>query len=262
MSELAARHARQDLDFRSPWLNAAGSLGYNPPETWAWSEPIGAFITNPVSLFPRTPAEERAGMRFPGGFLLHSGLPNPGLKGLLAGARRWERAAVPLWVHIFGDTPEEIERMVRALESQEAVSAIELGIGPRADAELALKLVRAGVGELPLVVNFPLTAAAEGWVDKLAGLGASAVSLGAPRGLLPASESSPASGSSPAASGKLIAGRLYGPAILPLALAAVRSLRRQPLPVIAGGGVYRKADGEALLAAGAVAVQLDSVLWL
>jgi dihydroorotate dehydrogenase (NAD+) catalytic subunit len=55
---------------------------------------------------------------------------------------------------------------------------------------------------------------------------------------------------------------LYGPAILPLALAAVRTLRRQPLPVIAGGGVYRKEDGEALLAAGALAVQLDSVLWL
>jgi dihydroorotate dehydrogenase (NAD+) catalytic subunit len=255
MSELAAKHARQDLDFRSPWLNAAGSLGYNPPEKWAWSEPIGAFITNPVSLFPRTPAEERAVIRFPGGFLLHSGLPNPGLKGLLVGARRWERSTIPLWVHIFGDTPEEIEHMVRALEGHEAVSAIELGIGPRADPELALKLARAGVGELPLVVNFPLTAAAESWVDKLAGLGASAVSLGAPRGLLPAPGMA-------GAAGKLIAGRLYGPAILPLTLAAVRSLRRQPLPVIAGGGVYRKADGEALLAAGAVAVQLDSVLWL
>ena len=247
MSELSAR---QELDFRSPWLNAAGSLGYSPPEKWAWSEPIGAFITNPVSLYPRTPAEERAVIRFPGGFLMHSGLPNPGLKGLLAGARRWERSPIPLWVHIFGDTPEEIEHMVRVLESQEAVSAIELGIGPRVDPELALKLARAGVGELPLVVNFPLTAAGEGWVDRLAGLGASALSLGAPRGLLPAT------------GGKLIAGRLYGPAVLPLALAAVRSLRRQPLPVIAGGGVYRKADGEALLAAGAVAVQLDSVLWL
>jgi dihydroorotate dehydrogenase (NAD+) catalytic subunit len=249
MSEFSAR---QPLDFRSPWLNAAGSLGYalRPTESWAWSEPIGAFITNPVSLYPRTPAEERAVIPFPGGFLLHSGLPNPGLKGLLKGARLWEDSPVPLWVHIIGDTPEEIEHMVRVLESYESVSAIELGIGPQAGPELTLKLARAAVGELPLVVNFPLTAAEEGWVDKLAGLGVSAVSLGAPRGLLPG------------ASGKLIAGRLYGPAIFPLALAALRSLRRQPLPVIAGGGVYRKADGEACLAAGAAAVQLDSVLWL
>jgi dihydroorotate dehydrogenase (NAD+) catalytic subunit len=253
MTELIVRQA---LDLRSPWLNAAGSLGFAPPETWSWAEPIGAFITNPVSLFPRTPAEERAVIPFPGGFLIHSGLPNPGLKGLLAGARRWERATVPLWVHIIGDAAEEIERMVRVLESQEAVSAIELGIAPLAEPELALKLVRAAVGELPLVVNLPLTDAAEAWVEKLAGLGASAVSLGAPRGLLPAA------GSRPGANGKLVAGRLYGPAILPLALAAVHALRRQPLPVIAGGGVYRKADGEALLAAGAVAVQLDSVLWL
>jgi dihydroorotate dehydrogenase (NAD+) catalytic subunit len=258
MSEFSAR---QDLDFRSPWLNAAGSLGYSPPDTWAWSEPMGAFVTNPVSLFPRTPAEERAAIPFPGGFLLHSGLPNPGLKGLLAGARVWERSTVPLWVHIIGDTPQEIERMVRVLESQETVSAIELGIAPLAEPEQALKLARAAVGELPLVVNFPLTAAAESWVEKLSGLGASAVSLGAPRGLLPASGSIPSSGI-PGSTGKLIGGRLYGPAIFPLAMTAVRALRRQPLPVIAGGGVYRKADGEALLAAGAVAVQLDSVLWL
>jgi dihydroorotate dehydrogenase (NAD+) catalytic subunit len=252
MSELSAR---QELDFRSPWLNAAGSLGFNPPDTWAWAEPIGAFVTNPVSLFPRTPAQERVVIPFPGGFLMHSGLPNPGLKGLLAGARRWDRSIVPLWVHIIGDTPEEIESMVRVLESQEAVSAIELGIPPAAEPEQALKLACAGVGELPLVVNFSLTAAGESWVDKLAGLGASAVSLGAPRGLLRAA-------GGPGFAGKLIAGRLYGPAVLPLALAAVHALRRQPLPVIAGGGVYRKADGEALLAAGAIAVQLDSVLWL
>ncbi len=252
MSELPARQA---LDYRSPWLNAAGSLGYTPPEQWGWGEPIGAFITNPVSLFPRTPAEERAVIPFSGGFLLHSGLPNPGLKGLLLGARVWARSTVPVWVHIIGDTPQEIERMVRVLESQESVSAIELGIAPQAAPEQALKLARAAVGELPLVVNFPLSAAVESWVDKLAGLGASALSLSAPRGLLPAPRL-------PGAAVKLVAGRLYGPAILPLALAAVRSLRRQPLPVIAGGGVYRKVDGEALLAAGAVAVQLDSVLWL
>jgi len=247
MSELTAR---QGLDLTSPWLNAAGSLGFTPPETWGWSEPIGGFVTNPVSLFPRTPAEERAVIPYPGGFLMHSGLPNPGLKELLAGVRRWQRAAVPVWVHIIGDTPGEIERMVRVLESLEAVAAIELSLLPGAEPEQALKLVRAGVGELPLVVNFPLTAAAEPWVDRLASLGASAISLGAPRGMLPG------------ANGKLVTGRLYGPAIFPLTLAAVRSLRRQALPVVAGGGVFHKADGEALLAAGAMAVQLDSVLWL
>jgi dihydroorotate dehydrogenase (NAD+) catalytic subunit len=143
MTELSAR---QELDLRSPWLNAAGSLGFSPPVTWGWSEPMGAFVTNPVSLFPRTPAEERAVIPFPGGFLLHSGLPNPGLKGLLAGARRWPRAAAPVWVHIFGEAPDQIERMVRALEGLEAFSAIELGLLPEAEPELALKLVRAGVG--------------------------------------------------------------------------------------------------------------------
>jgi dihydroorotate dehydrogenase len=243
---------RQTLDFRTPWLNAAGSLGFSPPGQWRWGEPMGVFVTNPISLFPRTPAEERAAILFPGGFLLHTGLPNPGLKGLLAGVRRWRRDAgdLPVWVHIFGDNVSEIEQLVRSLENLENVSAIELGLNSGVDAGLALLLVRSALGELPLVVNIPLTCAAEAWVDKLTDLGASAISLAPPRGWLPG------------ANGKLVGGRLYGPAMLPLALAAVRSLKRQSLPVIASGGVYRKADGEALLAAGAAAVQLDSVLWL
>ena len=66
----------------------------------------------------------------------------------------------------------------------------------------------------------------------------------------------------PGREARLVSGRLYGPAILPLALNAVRSLKKLGLPVIAGGGVFRKKDGEAMLSAGALAVQLDAVLWL
>ena len=81
------------------------------------------------------------------------------------------------------------------------------------------------------------------------GEGLAALSLGPPRGLLPAPD------------GGLARGRLYGPAVFPLALATVKALSRFGVPVIGGGGVYRMEQAEAMLGAGAMAVQLDAVLW-
>jgi len=77
----------------------------------------------------------------------------------------------------------------------------------------------------------------------------SAVSLGAPRGTLLDS------------AGKPVSGRLFGPALFPLTLSAVQSLRQLGIPVIAGPGVYRRQEAQAVLDAGALAVQLDTVLW-
>jgi NAD(P)H-dependent flavin oxidoreductase YrpB (nitropropane dioxygenase family) len=49
--------------------------------------------------------------------------------------------------------------------------------------------------------------------------------------------------------------------LFPQVLAAVRSARRINLPLIAGAGLFQQAHAEAVLAAGAAAVQLDAVLW-
>lgn len=58
-------------------------------------------------------------------------------------------------------------------------------------------------------------------------------------------------------------GRLYGPALLPRALALVRELKTQTaLPIIGAGGVHSQADVDAMLAAGAVAAQMDSAVWV
>jgi dihydroorotate dehydrogenase len=59
----------------------------------------------------------------------------------------------------------------------------------------------------------------------------------------------------------VVSGRLLGPGLFPLVLSALRNLLPLRLPVIAGSGVYRKADAEVLLSAGATAVQVDGVLW-
>jgi dihydroorotate dehydrogenase len=58
-----------------------------------------------------------------------------------------------------------------------------------------------------------------------------------------------------------VRGRLYGPALLPLALEVVSAIARQGIAVIGAGGLYRQEDIDAMLSAGAAAVQLDAVFW-
>ena len=245
-----------DLHFRSPLLNAAGALGFAPARRGPVDlGQLGAFFTNPISRGPRQPADGRGVLPYPGGFLLHSGLPNPGLRAVLRQhAAHWRGAGLPVVVHLVGDVPEDIHWMVRALEMVENIGGIEIGIPPQASADQAAALLQASQGELPVIACLPLERASE-LAPHLARAGnAAAYSLAAPRGLLPC-DSQPWGG-------KLASGRLYGPGVFPLALAVVQSLSRQGLPVIGGGGVFSQSDSDAMLQAGALAVQLDTVLWL
>ena len=242
--------AREELTLASPWINAAGSLGFAPGGDWPVPLVQGAFVTNPVSLRPRTPAEDRTLIEYPGGFLLHTGVVNPGLGEVVKRfAARWARSPLPVWVHLLADTPENVAQMVAGLEWLDGVAAIVLGVPPRVHGEQALALATAAGSERPLVVEVPLTAAGDGWIGRLAGLGVAALSLSAPRGALPDS------------GGEIIGGHLMGPGLFPQALAAVRTAHRARLPLIASAGVYTRGQGEALLQAGARAVALDGVLW-
>jgi dihydroorotate dehydrogenase (NAD+) catalytic subunit len=214
------------------------------------SEAQGAFLTNPISLSPRSPATERALLPYPGGVLMHSGLPNPGLNRVLRRhAGRWAQSSLPVWAHLIGQDPDEIYQMVRRLEGVEGISAVEIGIPPDAQENEALAFARAAAGELPVVISVSLTAAGEPWLKALSPMGISALTFSAPRGALVT------------ASGKPVRGRLYGPAVFPLMLAAVQNARTIGLPIIAGGGIYRHEDGQALRDAGAWAVQVDTALW-
>jgi dihydroorotate dehydrogenase (NAD+) catalytic subunit len=241
---------RQDLDLPTPLMNAAGTLGFAPPPRGTLPEPLGAFVTHPISLSPRTPAADRAAIPYPGGFLLHTGYPNPGLSRVLKRyGERWAQADLPIWVHLLANSPPEAQQMVQRLEGVEGVMALELGLPPGVRGEEARALIEAAYGELPLVVSLPLTLASEPWVAALPEWGVSALTLTGPRGILLTD------------SGRPVSGRLMGPALLPQMLAAVQSVRRLGLQIIAGAGVYRRQDAQALRDAGAWAVQIDSVLW-
>lgn len=241
---------RPEFDLATPWMNAAGTLGFAPPASLPQLQPPGAFVTNPVSLHHRTPAGSRAALPYSGGVLLHSGLVNPGLRQLLKKyAPRWQRSSLPIWVHLLGDTPEEIHSLARQLESVEGVSAFEVGLPPHAAPTLYLEMLSAASGELPVAAHLPLNAASADWLDLLPTSAASGVVLGAPRGLLPG------------AHGELVAGRLYGAGLLPQVLAAIQLLLPLHMPLIAGAGIFSVASGQACLGAGAQAVQVDTALW-
>jgi dihydroorotate dehydrogenase (NAD+) catalytic subunit len=243
---------KRDLYFSKPLMNAAGTLGFAPDLRNGISlDSFGAFVTNPFSLRPRSPASKPAVLEYTGGFLFHTGLPNPGLRaGMKKYSARWSRSDLPVIAHLMADRPEETQRMVRMLEAEENVMAAELGFAPLLADDIIHLTLELCLGELPLIFSLPVEQVLS-LGPRLIQEGAQAISISAPRGALPLV---------PAPS-PLITGRLYGPSLFPQMLETVYSAAKIGLPIIGAGGVWTKENADAMLATGALAVQVDAVLW-
>jgi dihydroorotate dehydrogenase len=248
---------KRDLFFRTPLMNAGGSLGFAPDPRAAvpWDE-LGAFVTNPISLRPRLPTARPALIECPGGFLLHSGLPNAGFTSVVKKhSARWARADLPIIPHLMADRPEEAARMVRTLESLENVMAAELGFAPLLADDIFLMTVELCRGELPLIFSLPPEQLLR-LGPRLIEAGAAAISIAPPRGALPSlgMDAEPKTAD-------LVTGRLFGPALFPQSLNLVRDAARAGLPIIGAGGVWSRANAASMLAAGALAAQADASFW-
>jgi len=247
---------KRDLYFSKPIMNAAGLLGFSPEPRLLGElrilDNFGAFVTNPISLRPRLPAAQPALIEFPGGFLLHTGLPNPGLTAVLKKhAARWSRADIPVIVHLMADRPEETQYMVRTLEGIENVMAVELGFAPLLSDDIILLNVEMCAGEIPLIFSLPAEQVLSLGPRLIEG-GAAAVSISCPRGALIASRDK----------NKLTTGRLYGRSLFPRSLELVRAAAMIGMPVIGAGGVWTEQDAADMLSAGAMVVEKDASLWL
>jgi dihydroorotate dehydrogenase (NAD+) catalytic subunit len=243
---------KRDLYLSKPLMNAAGSLGFWP-DLRVLGElgglELGAFVTNPISLRPRRPTAQPTVLEYPGGFLLHTGLPNPGMHGALKRySARWTRSDLPIIVHLMADRPEETKKMVRLLESQDNVMAVELGFAPLLANDIILLTLEMCLGEIPLIFSLPVEQALS-LGPRLIQEGAQAISTAAPRGALMTDHSS------------LITGRLYGPSLFPQTLEIVSTAAKLGIPIIGAGGVWSKENIDAILSAGAMAVQVDAALW-
>ena len=240
-----------DLILDKPLMNAAGTLGFSPD----LKSPVdvtrfGAFVTNPVSWLPRTPASGTRFIPFSGGFLLHTGHPNPGLKKVIRQhARRWAQSPVPVIVHLLAQDDVSLRRMVDRLEGVEGLMGVEIGLPPEFDVDQAYAMAVAAIGELSVIIKLPFESVGSMNASTLLDIGLSAVSLSPPRGTLTDEK------------GDLVTGRLCGPSIFPQTLAAVRKLVGLGIPIIGAGGVYTQSNVDAMLGTGATAVQLDAILW-
>lgn len=140
--------------------------------------------------------------------------------------------------------------MVRMLETEENVMAAELGFAPLLADDIIHLTLEMCLGELPLIFSLPIEQVLSLGPRLIQG-GAQAISISAPRGALPLSS----------APSPLVTGRLYGPSLFPQTLETVYSASKLGLPIIGAGGVWTKENAEAMLSAGALAVQVDAVLW-
>jgi dihydroorotate dehydrogenase len=248
---LVISSGKRELIFSSPLMNSAGFLGFGS-EARKLLDPdmLGAFVTAPVSLQPRTPARGPRAAELPGSFLLHTGLPNPGLRSVLAReAPFWSQLKTALILHLLVDHPQDLVDAGRLLDDFKRIDGIELGLEILPPGQAAALIEQALRIQLPLIVRLPLDCPLEVFLTVEAA-GAHALALGPPRGRAARSD------------GRSISGRMYGPALLPLLLEKLSRLRSLiACPLIAGAGLFSPPDLQLALQNGADALQLDSVLW-
>lgn len=233
-----------------PWMNTAGALGFSDETASDVKlDLLGAFVTHPISYAPRMGTRGTRLHDFPGGFLLHTGLPNPGLTAVLREHhRRWRRMPVPVIVHLIADSPAELRQMLLQLETEESVSAVELGLNTHDPAMVERQLSPVVGSELPIIARLSASA---GWpaIEAATAAGAAAICLVPPRGASTVSE-------------QPVSGRAMGPAMFPIMLEGTSAIAGAlEKPLIVSGGIRNAADIGNLIRSGADAVQLDFALW-
>lgn len=261
MIELAPQH-KIGLSLTSPVMIAAGCAGYGQVyQPLLDLSAFGAIVTNPITLRPRHGAKQPRLVEIPGGFVLNTGEQNPGVKKVIQQHQKsWAHLSPAIIAHLPADETDDLLRTARALayletvQGQNLIAAIELGLPPAArphDIARWVHAVREG-SPLPLLVKLPLGAPLE-MVDAAADAYADALVIGTPP--LGAAQADPA--------GPVVTGHLYGPTLHSLALRDLHMVKSWvDLPLIAVGGVHSLADAQAFFNNGAVAVQLDSLLFI
>ena len=239
----------EELGIASPWLNVPGFLGYLPPVHLELPVQLGAFLPPPLSLISRNPAGTRMSIPFPGGVLMRTGLPNPGLSAALHQYnQRWSRLAIPLWLSFLPRNAAEAQEMSEQVDELEYAATFQVLLPRGMSTQEKTVLLAAVQGEKPFFVELPLDEICRETVGMIQKSGASGIIVSAPRGSLPVGD-------------QWISGRLYGPTLYAQASLAVETLVRGNLTVIAGCGIGSMDQGTALLKLGAMAVQMDMALW-
>jgi dihydroorotate dehydrogenase (NAD+) catalytic subunit len=244
-----------------PILNASGCLdALVAPEV---ARSLDAFVTKTVTPLPREGNPPPRIAETDAGMLNSIGLQNPGLDAFLSdNLPSLADLGVPIWVSVGGFSADDFARMCAALDGVEAVAAIELNLScPNVDEapETAAELVAASRAQTGKTLYAKLSPAA--WdvtrvARAVAESGADGLSLvNTIRGLA----LDPTTREPKLARG---VGGYSGPALRPIALACVHACAKAvDLPIVGIGGVASADHVLDLVAAGASAVALGTVLF-
>jgi dihydroorotate dehydrogenase (NAD+) catalytic subunit len=242
-------------------LNASGCLdALTAPELAC---ELDAFVTKTVTPLPRGGNEPVRIAETEFGMLNSIGLANPGIDRFLHEVLpRLAELGVPLWVSVGGFSAADYSDLCRRLDRERAVSTIELNVScpnvaePAGSVAEIVAAARAATTK-PLYAKLsPASGDIAAVAEAAAGAGADGLSLvNTIRGLALEAESlQPVLASA--------TGGLSGPALRPIALAAVFAcFRATRLPIVAMGGIETGRHALELIAAGASACALGTVLF-
>lgn len=255
-----APHHKQGLPVENPVLLAGGAVGYGEAKHAGLDlARLGAVVVGPIMRRSTRGAELARVAEISGGMVLETGLQNRGVSAVIKRfARLWPKFGCPVITQIVDSQPELAGQVAARLAMVTAVSGLELLVPRHADANLVSQIVRAVdcAADLPIWVKLPL--------ENLPALAGAAVDAGA-SGLVigqPLRGAGLSSGSADPST--LVRGPVYGPLAFAPMLAALADVAALNLPValIACGGIHTPAQARQVLAAGAQALQLDSVVWI
>lgn len=241
-------------------LNASGCLdALTAPEV---AGSLDAFVTKTVTPLPRGGNEPVRIAETDVGMLNSIGLANPGISGFRQTLPRLGELGFPIWVSVGGFCAEDYADLCRQLDEEALVDTIELNVScPNVaePAESVSEIVAAARRATSKALYAKLSPASPNIAEAAqaaAAAGADGLSLvNTIRGLaLDAATLTPTLSTS--------TGGLSGPALRPVALAAVFACyRATALPIVGMGGVETGRHALELIAAGASACALGTVLF-
>jgi dihydroorotate dehydrogenase (NAD+) catalytic subunit len=242
-------------------LNASGCLdALAAPEV---ARSLDAYVTKTVTPRPREGNEPVRIAETDHGMLNSIGLANPGIDAFLAGVLpRLADLGVPIWVSVGGFAAEEYARISAALDGRAEVAALELNVScpnvfsPEDEVEEIVAAARAATRK-------PLYAKLSPSLPDIGAAAAAAAAAGAD-GLTLVNTIRALALDERTLEPKLAAGAggLSGPPLRPIALAAVyAAYEATGLPIVGVGGVETGAHALELIAAGASAFALGTILF-
>ncbi len=253
-----------------PVVNGSGTLDPLAAQAagLAVAAELAAVVTKTVTPLPRAGNPPPRIAETPAGMLNSIGLANPGIDAFRASVLPRLRAlGRPLVVSIGGFAPDQYASLAAALRDEEGIVALELNVScpnvesgclsigsdPAETRDVTARCVAAG-GDLPVWVKLSPNVADVGAMARAAEEGGAdaLVAINTLRGA-----AFDRTGGAPLLGGP--GGGLSGPAIRPVALAAVAACRAASrLPVVGSGGVASGQDALAFLDAGAAAVAVGT----